>query len=804
MARILIVDDEKSIRITIQAFLVNEGHDAQVAEEASKALELLKNEDFDVVVTDIVMPRLSGVKLLEAIREVSQHVQVILITGEPTIESASDALRLGAFDYLAKPFTKENIIKAVNSAATTKALIDDKLRLEAENLNYKQNLEQLVKDRTGELIRSEDRYRSLFENMLDAFAVHKVVLDENNKPVDYIFLEVNDTFETQTGLMREKIIGKKVTEIMPGIENDPADWIGTYGKVALTGKEIRFEQYSAPLKEWYRVLAYSPKKNHFATIFTSITEAKQAEKTLRESEELHRVLFDSSQDAMMILAPPTWSFTSGNPTTIKMFGVKNEEDFCSRPPWMYSPQFQPDGLPSADKAKEIIQTAMRDGSNFFEWVHRRADGEDFPATVLLSRIEIAGAVQLQATVRDVTKSKRAEEKIKESREFLDSIINGIADPIFVKDEKHRWIAFNDTFCELLGCPRSEILGKSDYDLLPKEEADVFWTHDEIVLSSDKIDINEEYITAGGQKRVVSTIKSSFTNPITGKKNLVGTIRDITDRKQLEQDLKFERDNLETNVEQRTWELEEALYQIERVNKLLKAADHHKSQFLSSMSHELRTPLNAIIGFTDLLHGKYYGDLNEKQMGYVKFVQEAGRHLLALISDLLDIAKIDAGSVQLDLTDVIIEDIINSSISMVNPAVKKNKIIIEQEIEANIGVVHADLRRSKQILLNLLSNAVKFSPVGESIKIRVSKKDESNALFEVIDNGVGIESDQQIEIFSEFYQIEHVRDEQLGGTGIGLALTKRLVELHRGEVGVESEIGVGSRFWFTLPLKIQDS
>lgn len=137
MARILVVDDEKSIRIRFGAFLKEAGHDVQVAEDAIAAVALLSKEDFDVVVTDIILPKMSGVGLLEAIREVSQHVQVIMVTGEPSIKTASDSLRLCAFDYLAKPVTKEAIVKTVANAARSKALIDEKLRLEEENLNYR-------------------------------------------------------------------------------------------------------------------------------------------------------------------------------------------------------------------------------------------------------------------------------------------------------------------------------------------------------------------------------------------------------------------------------------------------------------------------------------------------------------------------------------------------------------------------------------------------------------------------------------------------------------------------------------------
>jgi signal transduction histidine kinase len=260
------------------------------------------------------------------------------------------------------------------------------------------------------------------------------------------------------------------------------------------------------------------------------------------------------------------------------------------------------------------------------------------------------------------------------------------------------------------------------------------------------------------------------------------------------------DALEHTVEVRTRELRETLKKVEDANLLLEQAARAKTEFLSSMSHELRTPLNAILGFSDLLCGQHFGNLNDKQIKYVNQIDDSGKHLLSLISDMLDVSRIDAGAMELELEDVSPSELINATVSMMSSQFKGKKISVKTSIEPTLPVVTADLRKCKQILMNLLSNALKYTPEGGRVEIRAARSVDLQARIEVRDTGIGIEADERDKIFSEFYQADSVRDGKLGGTGIGLALTRRLVELHGGEIGVESEPGKGSTFWFTLPLK----
>ncbi|UCD11295.1 MAG: response regulator [Nitrospinaceae bacterium] len=255
---------------------------------------------------------------------------------------------------------------------------------------------------------------------------------------------------------------------------------------------------------------------------------------------------------------------------------------------------------------------------------------------------------------------------------------------------------------------------------------------------------------------------------------------------------------EAILEERARELGESLTKLEEFNQRLQEASRHESQFLSSMSHELRTPLNAIMGFTDLLQGQFFGKLNEKQLGYISQIEKSGRHLLDLINDLLDMAKIDAGATSVEWEEFHPRECL-LTVDLMNPQFRKKDLQVETFLDPNLSVMTGDRRKCKQIMLNLLSNAYKYTPRNGRIDIRIVPE-KGGVKISVTDTGIGISKKDQSRIFSEFQQSNRARDEGLGGTGIGLALTRRLVKLHGGEIGVQSELHEGSTFWFTLPHK----
>ncbi|MGH7309069.1 MAG: GAF domain-containing protein [Candidatus Rokuibacteriota bacterium] len=232
---------------------------------------------------------------------------------------------------------------------------------------------------------------------------------------------------------------------------------------------------------------------------------------------------------------------------------------------------------------------------------------------------------------------------------------------------------------------------------------------------------------------------------------------------------------------------------------LEVASQHKSEFLANMSHELRTPLNAIIGFSEALTERMFGDLTDKQDEYLKDIYASGQHLLSLINDILDLSKIEAGRMDLDRTDFEVSQAIDNALMLVRDRAARRDITLRQSVDQRLGQIRADERKIKQVLLNLLSNALKFTPEGGRIEVRAAIVD-GMAEISVADTGVGIAPEDQEAVFEEFRQVgataKHVE-----GTGLGLALSRKFIELHGGRIWVQSQVGVGSTFTFTLPLTI---
>jgi signal transduction histidine kinase len=241
-------------------------------------------------------------------------------------------------------------------------------------------------------------------------------------------------------------------------------------------------------------------------------------------------------------------------------------------------------------------------------------------------------------------------------------------------------------------------------------------------------------------------------------------------------------------------------EIQDKSRQLEIASQHKSQFLANMSHELRTPLNAILGYTELMADGAYGEPSEKMLGILKRLEANGRHLLGLINDVLDLSKIEAGQLELELSDYSVQDIAQNVRSTLEPLAADKKLVFKVEMAPELPAGHGDGRRLTQVLINLVGNAIKFTDAGE-----VAIKAEANSgLFyvSVRDTGPGISAADQVKLFQEFQQADNAITRKKGGTGLGLAISKRIIEMHGGRIWVESQPGRGSTFAFTLPIVVE--
>ena len=247
------------------------------------------------------------------------------------------------------------------------------------------------------------------------------------------------------------------------------------------------------------------------------------------------------------------------------------------------------------------------------------------------------------------------------------------------------------------------------------------------------------------------------------------------------------------------ETREKSAQLEVANQELAVASKNKSEFLANMSHELRTPLNAVIGFSDVLEQRMFGELSERQSEYVRDIATSGRQLLELVNEILDLSKVEAGRMELEPSEFAVNQMIRSALTFVRERASGHGIVLNDDSASDGGTIVADERKIRQVLLNLLSNAVKFTPDGGRVTVRAERRD-TEMQVSVTDTGIGIAPEDQPRVFEEFRQVGTPSDRSHEGTGLGLALAKRFIELHGGRIWIQSEVGKGTIFTFAIPVE----
>lgn len=638
-----------------------------------------------------------------------------------------------------------------------------------QDITEKKKTEEALKE-------SEEKHRAITETIPGA--VYEC-------DMDWTFLFISPGFKELTGFPASDIINNNVRSYVSLMYEDDIKRITPSLDEAIKRKDqFYFSEYKLKSKRkkiiWVhdsvRILYdMGGKAIGYKGVLLDITEQKKIEEKLKESEEKFRKLFESSKDALMTLAPPTWKFTSGNPSIIEMFGVKDEKEFTSLGPWDLSPKYQPDGQLSSVKAKKMIGKAMKTGHNFFEWTHCKYKGEDFYATVLLTRVDLGEEKFLQATVRNITQQKKAAQTIQESNALLSSIIESPDNVImFAIDRSYNYIGFNNAHkkeMKLLFDADIEIgqpilsYVDNENDRLKSEK------NYERVLEGERFTIIEQYEILENR----SWYELIFNPIIDESKKVTGFtvyVANITDRKLAEEELIKAKEKAEE-------------------------ADHLKSAFLANMSHEIRTPMNGILGFLGLLKEPNLTD--DKKDKYINIVNKGGERLLNTINDIIEISKIESDNIEIENERIEIKNLLNYYYDFFLPQTKSKQLDFRlvgiNKLENRI--LYTDKNKLDSILTNLLKNAIKFTTIG---KIELGCKVGKNELkFFVKDTGMGIKKDRLKAVFERFIQADINITKGYEGSGLGLAISSSYVEMLGGKIWVESEENNGSTFYFTLPM-----
>ncbi len=670
----------------------------------------------------------------------------------------------------------------------------------------------LVKDIT-ERKRMEKVLRESEERFVKAFR-HAPVLMTLSNLEDGLCLEVNDKFVEVSGFSREEILGRTSVEVGWISQEDrkkALQLFQTHGRVngmelSLLTKDKRrvhciyngelvqigndqlllsianditdrkkaeeklrqvLEQLEDRVKERTTELATANEK-----LRCEIGERKVAEAELRQSKENLLTVFETSPAAIFIVNP-NGLITLANRRMGELFSRQCEE-LQGTP---YIELVHPEERSIARAGMKALMVAEIDQAS----VERRyvaADGREFLGHLSGRRLfksdgSLGGLVGI---MQDITERRRVENALRESEARYRNLVQTSNMAIFIASIDGRLVDANPRMAEMTGYNDVEDLKGVPTERLYTNSSDRKRLLKELQEKGSVKNFEVCAAKKDGTTHWISVSSVLHRDPAGNAREIHGIAEDITDRKRAQSEL------------------------LEAKNRA-ESANRAKSEFLANMSHELRTPLNAIIGFSEILQDQLFGQLNEAQQQHIGHIVESGHHLLQLIGEILDLAKIESGGMVIDLSAVNILELLESSLGIITEKAFRQDLRIELQVEQEIEglTVQADEVKLRQVMLNLLSNAVKFTPQQGTIRI-YARRALNELMISVIDSGIGIEPCDKERIFNSFEQVDSTMARQHQGTGLGLALARRLVEMHGGRIWVESEgQGRGSVFRFTIPI-----
>ena len=645
---------------------------------------------------------------------------------------------------------------------------------------------------------SQKNYQSLYTSMNEGVAIHEIIYDAEHKPVDYRLIDTNPIYEDILGLKRSDVIGKKASEIY-GTDKPP--YLEIYSQIAESGKSTEFETYFEPMDIYFSISVISPEKGKFYTIFEDITERKIAEKELRESEERYRTLFDSMLEGLAFCQmvydddnkPVDWIYLDVNSSFERLTGLKKT---------------------AGKKVTEILPDTQESNPELFEIYGRVAlTGEpetfeiDFKPLNVWLNISVFSPKKehFVAVFEDITERKKIEldlielknnlellvkkrtdeleesyASLRKSEEHYQTLFNSIdegfctIEVIFDHDNNpidYRFLEINPAFEAQTGLFNAQ--GKLMGDLAPDHEVNWFEIYGKIALTGKSMHFIKE-------AKALNRWYDIHAFKVKKEEREVAILfNDITEYKRVETELREYQNTLEEKVSKRTKELARSNAELEH--------------FAYIASHDLREPLRMITSFLQLLERRYKDRLDHDANEFIEYAVDGAKRLNDMINDLLEYSKVT--SKEPILVPVNLEKVLDDALINLVIRIEEKSAIIEHD---PLPVVRGDENLLKMLLQNIIGNSIKYNDK-KPPKIYISSKKEDNRyIIGIKDNGIGIKPEHLDRIFTIFQRL-HAKDEY-EGTGIGLAISQKIVQQHHGEIWAESEYGKGTTFFFTLPIK----
>lgn len=672
-----------------------------------------------------------------------------------------------------------------------------------------------------------DEQLHLQDAALKASANTIIITDRNG-----IIKWANPAFGFLTGYDPKEVIGRNPRELVNSGKQDQIFYKDMWDTI-LAGKVWHAELVNRRKdgKLYFEEMTITPLLNqkgdisHFIAVKQDITQRKHAEDALRESEDKFKYIFDHSPLGKSITFPE--GQINVNAAFCTMFGYSQEE--LKNRSWQDITH--PDDIAPTQKILDPLLSGEKDSVQFTKrYIHKNGSFVWAEVSTALRRDEDGKPVYFMTTVSDITGRKRAEDRVRLQLNRLSALreIDQAITTTFGAQLSLNALVVHAV--NLLALDAVSVLLFDSIMNTLEYGAGLGFRTDKVKTANIKL--GESYAgRAAVESRIVQIpnladesnnilltgflsgedFVSYYGVPLIVKGRVIGVMegfhRSVVERDEEWVDffntlagqaaIAIDNAKLFENLQHKNIELEQ---RVEERTAELRKANRSKDEFLASMSHELRTPLNAVIGLTESLEEGTYGELQPRQIEKLHTISESGKHLLELINDILDLSKIEAGKLELQPEAMSVDAFCQASISMIKQAAFQKHLQVSISNTSNIKVIHADERRLKQMLVNLLSNAVKFTPENGKIDLEVSKEGDHAVRFSVRDTGIGISTEQLGKLFKPFVQLDSALSRQYTGTGLGLALTSQLADLHGGSVGVESEVGKGSCFYFIIPTR----